>query len=140
MADVTIYHNPACGTSRNVLALIGNSGVEPTIVEYLKMLPARGALVDISTRPASRLRDAVRTKGTPCYQLGLDDSGLSDNCLLGRVLEHPIPINRPFVITPRVRLCRPSEVVFDILQLPQKGPFRKEDGELVVDASGIRVR
>lgn len=141
MADVTIYHNPACGTSRNVLALIRNAGVEPTIVEYLKTPPARGALVDMIAKAGLTVRDAVRTKGTPYYQLGLDDPALSDDCLLDRMLEHPILINRPFVITPwGVRLCRPSQVVLDILQLPQKGPFRKEDGELVVDPSGIRVR
>lgn len=140
MTDVVIYHNPECGTSRNVLALIRNAGVEPTIFEYLKTPPSREKLVDLVAKAGLTVRDAVRIKGTPFYELGLDDPKLSDEQLLDAMLAHPILINRPFVVTPwGVRLCRPSEVVLDILPLPQKGPFRKEDGELVVDPSGNRV-
>ena len=140
MTDVVIYHNPECGTSRNVLALIRNAGVEPTIIEYLKTPPSREKLVDLVAKAGLTVRDAVRIKGTPFHELGLDDPGLSDDQLLDAMLDHPILINRPFVTTQwGVRLCRPSQVVLDILPLPQKGPFRKEDGELVVDPSGNRV-
>ena len=139
--EVDIYHNPACGTSRNVLALIRNAGVEPTIIEYLKTPPTREKLVDLVAKARLKVRDAVRIKGTPFHDLGLDDPELSDDQLLDAMLAHPILINRPFVVTPwGVRLCRPSEVVLDILPLPQKGSFRKEDGELVVDPAGNRVR
>jgi arsenate reductase (glutaredoxin) len=141
MTDVVIYHNPACGTSRNVLALIRNASVEPAIIEYLKTPPSRGTLVDLIAEAGLEVRNAVRIKGTPYYELRLDDPKLSDDQLLDAMQAHPILINRPFVVTPwGVRLCRPSEVVLDILPLPQKGPFRKEDGELVVDSSGHRVR
>jgi arsenate reductase len=140
MTDVVIYHNPDCGTSRNVLALIGNAGVEPTIIGYLKTPPTREKLVDLIAKAGLTVRDAVRIKGTPFHELGLDDPNVSDEKLLDAMLAHPILINRPFVVTPwGVRLCRPSEVVLDILPLPQKGPFRKEDGELVIDQSGNRV-
>jgi arsenate reductase len=140
MTDVIIYHNPACGTSRNVLGLICNAGVEPTIVEYLKTPPSRDELVNLIARAGLKVREAVRIKGTPYHELGLDDPKLSDDQLLDAMQAHPILINRPFVVTPwGVRLCRPSEAVLDILPLPQKGPFRKEDGELVVDESGRRV-
>lgn len=141
MMDVSIYHNPACGTSRNTLALIRNAGIEPTIIEYLNTPPSRAVLVDLIKKAGLSVRDAIRIKGTPFHELGLDDPKLADDQLLDAMLTHPILINRPFVATPSgVRLCRPSEVVLDILPLPQKGPFQKEDGELVVDAAGKRVR
>jgi len=140
MTDVTIYHNPDCGTSRNTLALIRNAGVEPTIIAYLKTPPSRAALIDLIAKAGLSVRDAIRIKGTPYHELGLDDPRLSDDDLLDAMLAHPILINRPFVVTPwGVRLARPSEVVLDILPLPQKGPFSKEDGELVIDADGKRV-
>jgi arsenate reductase (glutaredoxin) len=128
MTDVVIYHNPACGTSRNVLALIRNAGVEPTIIEYLKTPPSRDKLADLIAQAGLKVRDAVRIKGTPYHELNLDDPKLSDDQLLDAMQVHPILINRPFVVTPwGVRLCRPSEVVLDVLPLPQKGSFRKED-------------
>jgi arsenate reductase len=136
LVSVIIYYNPACGTSRNVLALIGNAGVEPTIIEYLKTPPSRSELVDLISKAGLEIRDAGRVN-----ELGLDDPKLSDDQLLDAMQVYPILINRPFVVMPwGVRLCRPSEVVLDILLLPQKGAFRKEDGELVVDQSGHRVR
>jgi len=141
MNDVTIYHNPNCGTSRNTLALIRNAGIEPTIIEYLKAPPARDVLKDLIANAGLSVRDAMRIKGTPYHALGLDDPQLSDDDLLDAMLAHPILINRPFVMTPLgVRLARPSELVLDILPLPQKGPFAKEDGERVVDDDGQRVR
>jgi arsenate reductase len=141
MTDVTIYHNPECGTSRNTLALIRNAGVEPTVIEYLKTPPTRETLVDLIARAGLKVRDAIRIKGTPYHELGLDNPALSDDELLDAMLAHPILINRPLVVTPwGVRLSRPSEVVLDILPLPQKGPFSKEDGEAVIDAAGGRVR
>lgn len=141
MVDVVISHNPACGTSRNTLALIRNAGIEPVIIEYLKTPPSRGELVDLIARAGLSVREAIRIKGAPFYELGLDDPKLTDDRLLDAMLAQPILINRPFVVTPLgVRLCRPSEIVLDILPLPQKGPFQKEDGELVVDAAGKRVR
>jgi arsenate reductase len=140
MTDVTIYHNPACGTSRNTLALIRNAGLEPTIIEYLKTPPSRDTLVDLIAKAGLSVRDAIRIKGTPYHELRLGDSTLADDQLLDAMLTHPILINRPFVVTLwGIRLCRPSEKVLDILPLPQKGPFRKEDGELVIDATGSRV-
>jgi arsenate reductase (glutaredoxin) len=141
MTDVTMYHNPDCGTSRNVLALIRNAGVEPKIIEYLKTPPTRDDLASMIYKAALTVRQAIRVKGTPFHELGLDNPPLSETALLDAMLREPILINRPFVVTPwGVRLCRPSEVVLDILPLPQKGPFRKEDGELVIDGSGRRVR
>jgi arsenate reductase len=141
MTDVTMYHNPDCGTSRNVLALIRNAGVEPKIIEYLKTPPTRDDLASMIYKAALTVRQAIRVKGTPFHELGLDNPTLSETALLDAMLREPILINRPFVVTPwGVRLCRPSEVVLDILPLPQKGPFRKEDGELVIDGSGRRVR
>lgn len=141
MVDVTIYHNPACGTSRNTLALIRNAGIEPIVIEYLKTPPARAALIELIEKAGLSVREAIRSKGTPFHELGLDDPKLSDDQLLDAMLAHPILINRPLVVTPwGVRLCRPSEIVLDILPLPQKGPFQKEDGELVIDAAGQRVR
>jgi arsenate reductase (glutaredoxin) len=140
MMDVTIYHNPVCGTSRNTLALIRNAGIEPNVVEYLKMPPIRPVLEELIGKAGLTVREAMREKGTPYADLGLDDLTLTDDELLDAMLEHPILINRPFVVTPwGVRLSRPSEVVLDILPVPQKGPFAKEDGELVIDAEGNRV-
>jgi arsenate reductase len=141
MTDVTIYHNPDCGTSRNTLALIRNAGVEPTVIEYLKTPPSREVLVDLIARAGLKVRDAIRIKGTPYHELGLDNLALSDDDLLDAMLAHPILINRPFVVTPwGVRLSRPSEMVLDILPLRQKGPFSKEDGEVIIDAAGGRMR
>jgi arsenate reductase (glutaredoxin) len=137
---VTIYHNPNCGTSRNVLALIRNSGEEPTVIEYLKTPPSRPELVDLIARMGISVRDLLRQKGTPYDALGLGDPGLTDDALLDAMLQHPILINRPIVVTPLgVKLCRPSEAVLDILPNPQRGAFAKEDGAPVVDASGHRV-
>lgn len=138
--DVTIYHNSDCGTSRNTLTLIRNAGIEPTIVEYLKTPPTRPVLKDLISRAGLTLREAVREKGTPYAELGLHDPTLTDDDLLDAMLEHPILINRPFVVTPwGVRLSRPSETVLDILPIPQNGPFAKEDGELVIDPEGNRI-
>lgn len=138
--SITIYHNPACGTSRNVLALIRNSGEEPEIVEYLKAPPGRGRLVALIAAMGIPTRDLLRRKGTPYDDLGLDNPAFSEDELIDLMLAHPILINRPIVETPLgARLCRPSEAVLDILPNPQQGAFRKEDGELVVDASGRRV-
>ncbi|KXF76615.1 arsenate reductase [Paramesorhizobium deserti] len=138
--DVTIYHNPACGTSRNTLAMIRNAGIEPTIIEYLKTPPTRGELKDMIEKAGLTVREAIRQKGTPYAELGLDNPALDDGQLLDTMLENPILINRPFVVTPLgARLCRPSEMVLDILPLPQKGAFTKEDGEAVVDDEGRRI-
>ena len=140
MTDITIYHNPACGTSRNTLALIRNSGVEPTVVEYLKTPPSREQLADFIRRMGVPVRDVLRQKGTPYAELGLDDPSLTDDQLLDAMMAHPILINRPIVVTPLgVRLCRPSEAVLGILPDPQRGAFTKEDGEQVVDADGRRI-
>jgi arsenate reductase (glutaredoxin) len=140
MTGVTIYHNPACGTSRNTLALIRNSGVEPDIVEYLKAPPSRDRLADLIRRIGVPVRSVLREKGTPYAELGLDDASLSDDRLLDAMIAHPILINRPIVETPLgVRLCRPSEAVLDILPDPQRGAFAKEDGERVVDEQGRRI-
>ncbi|WP_225769594.1 arsenate reductase (glutaredoxin) [Inquilinus sp. Marseille-Q2685] len=139
--SVTIYHNPSCGTSRNVLAMIRNAGIEPTIVEYLKTPPSRETLRDLIAKAGLSVRDALRERGTPYHELGLGDPALTDDQFLDAMMAHPILINRPFVVTERgVRLCRPSEAVLDILSQPQKGPFTKEDGEVVVGAQGNRVR
>ena len=140
MNDITIYHNPECGTSRNVLAMIRNSGVEPTVIEYLKTPPGRDTLTSLIAAMAIPVRDVLRVKGTPYDELGLGDPGLSDDALIEAMLAHPILINRPIVVTPlATRLCRPSEVVLDILPAPQRGPFVKEDGQAVVNAEGRRV-
>jgi arsenate reductase len=136
----TIYHNPACGTSRNVLALIRNSGEEPTVVEYLKTPPTRAELVDMLARMHMQVRDILRRKGTPFDELGLGNPDLTDAQLFDAIGEHPILMNRPVVVTPLgVRLCRPSETVLDILPSLQRAAFEKEDGERVVDVSGLRV-
>ena len=131
--DVTIYHNPACGTSRNTLALIRNAGVEPQVIAYLKTPPSRAVLRELIGRMGIPVRALLREKGTPYHELGLGDPALSDDALLDAMLAHPILINRPIVVSPRgVRLCRPSEAVLDLLP-PQRGAFAKEDGEPVVD-------
>jgi arsenate reductase len=138
--SATIYHNPACGTSRNVLALIRNSGEEPRIVEYLKTPPSRAELVSLIARMGITPRDLLRRKGTPYDALNLDDPDLPDDALIDAMMAHPILINRPIVVTAQgVKLCRPSEVVLDILPATQQGPLSKEDGEAVVDARGQRV-
>ena len=138
--DVVIYHNPACGTSRNTLALIRHVGIEPHVVEYLKTPPSRALVAQLVERTGGSVRDILREKGTPYAELGLDDAALSDDQLLDAIEAHPILMNRPIVVTPLgVKLCRPSEAVLDLL--PQEGlkPFAKEDGEVVVDADGRRV-
>ena len=132
---ITIFHNPACGTSRNTLALIRNSGVEPVIVEYLKTPPGRTRLVDLIAALGVPVRSMLRRKGTPYDGLKLDDPKWTDEQLIDFMVEHPILMNRPIVVTPLgARLCRPSEVVLDILPAPQLAPFAKEDGEPVIDA------
>ncbi len=137
---VTIYHNPACETSRNVLGLIRNSGEEPRVIEYLKTPPSRQELAELIRRMKISVRDVLRRKGTPYDELGLDNPDLTDDQLLDAMMAHPILINRPIVVTSLgVRLCRPSETVLDILANPQLGAFTKEDGEPVVDAAGRRV-
>lgn len=130
--SVTIYHNPACGTSRNTLAMIRATGVEPTVIEYLKTPPSRQTLTDLVARMGVPLRRILREKGTPFAELGLDDPSLSDDALLDAIAAHPILMNRPIVVTPRgVRLCRPSETVLDLLEAPLPADFVKEDGERV---------
>lgn len=136
----TIYHNPACGTSRNTLALIRHAGIEPTVIEYLQHPPSRERLVALIAGAGLTVREAIRSKGTPYHALGLDDPALDDDALLDAMLATPILINRPFVETPAgILLCRPSERVLDLLP-PVTRPFTKEDGEVVIDAQGRRVR
>jgi len=138
--DVLIYHNPACGTSRNVLALIRHAGIEPTIVEYLKTPPDRARLIALAHAMGCSPREMLRQKGTPYAELGLDDPSLSDDAILDAMLAHPILIQRPIVVTPKgTRLCRPSETVLDLLPEEPMGAFRKEDGALVIDAEGRRT-
>ena len=140
MSTITIYHNPACGTSRNVLAMIRNSGEEPTVIEYLKTPPDRATLVKLLADAGLSLREVLREKGTPYAELGLDEPQWTDEQLLDFIEQHPILINRPIVVTPLgTRLCRPSETVLGILPQPQRGAFSKEDGEAVVNAEGRRV-
>lgn len=140
MNPITIYHNPACGKSRNVLAMIRNSGEEPVVIEYLKTPPDRATLTALITAMGVPVRAVLREKGTPYAELGLDDPKWSDEQLIGFMLQHPILINRPIVVTPLgTMLCRPSEAVLDILPQPQRGAFSKEDGEAVVDAEGRRI-
>ena len=132
MSNVTIYHNPACGTSRNTLAMISASGIEPTVIEYLKNTPGRERLQELITRMQCSARDILREKGTPYLELGLNDSSLSEEALIDAMLQHPILINRPIVVTAKgVKLCRPSELVLSILENPEIGTFVKEDGEVV---------
>jgi arsenate reductase (glutaredoxin) len=140
MTNISIYHNPACGTSRNTLALIRNTGVEPEVVDYVKNPPSRQLLQELIGKAGLTVRGALREKGALYEELGLADPALSDDALLDAMLSHPILINRPFVVTELgVRLCRPSELVLDILPLPQLAAFNKEDGEAVVDAAGRKV-
>ena len=140
MNPITIYHNPACGTSRNVLAMIRNSGEEPVVIEYLKTPPDRATLTALIAAMGVPVRAVLREKGTPYAELGLDDPKWSDEQLIGFMIQHPILINRPIVVTPLgTMLCRPSETVLDILPQPQRGAFSKEDGEAVVNAEGRRV-
>ena len=139
--NVTIYHNPACGTSRNTLAMILNAGIEPNVIEYLKNPPSRQELSSLIERAGLTARELLREKGTPYAELGLDDETLTDEKLVDAMMAHPILINRPLVVTSRgVKLCRPSEVVLDILPKPQIGAFAKEDGEAVIDSAGQRVK
>lgn len=139
-ATITIFHNPACGTSRNTLAMIRNSGVEPVIVEYLKSPPGRAKLVELIAAMGMPVRSVLRRKGTPYDELRLDDPQWTDDQLIDFMVEHPILMNRPIVVTPLgTRLCRPSETVLDILPSPQLAPFAKEDGEPVINAKGGRV-
>lgn len=138
---VTIYHNPDCGTSRNTLAMIRQSGEEPEVIEYLKTPPSRARLVELIEAMGITPRALLREKGTPYAELGLSDTKWSDDDLIDMMIAHPILINRPIVITPKgARLCRPSEAVLDILPNSDIGPFIKDDGEVVIDASGRRVR
>ncbi|MNX88968.1 Arsenate reductase [compost metagenome] len=138
---ITIYHNPACGTSRNTLALIRNSGVEPTVIHYLETPPSRETLVALIAAMGMPVRDLLRKNVPPFEELGLAEERFSDDELIDAMLAHPILINRPIVVTPLgTRLCRPSEVVLDILPSPQQGAFTKEDGEPVVDAQGKRIK
>jgi arsenate reductase len=138
---ITIYHNPDCGTSRNTLAMIRQSGEEPVVIEYLKTPPSRERLAELIAAMGIAPRDLLREKGTPYAELGLADPKWSDDDILDVMLAHPILINRPIVVTPLgTRLCRPSEAVLDILPNPHIGPFTKDDGEVVIDAEGRRVR
>ncbi len=138
--DVTIYHNPECGTSRNTLEMIRNAGIEPTIIEYLETPPSRGELVKMIADAGLKVREAIREKGTSFAELGLDDPELTDDQLLDAMLKDPILINRPFVVTPiGTRLSRPSEAVLDILPDTHKGAFIKEDGQKVLDEEGKRI-
>ena len=140
MSIIIIYHNPACGTSRNTLALIRNSGVEPTVIEYLKTPPSKERLQQLLADMGLGARDLLRQKGTPFDELGLADPRWTDDELLDFVLQHPILMNRPVVVTPLgVKLCRPSEAVLELLANPQMGAFSKEDGEAVVNDKGQRV-
>ena len=140
MTDITIYHNPACGTSRNTLALIRNSGAEPTVILYLETPPSRDELKKLIADMGIGVRDLLRQNTEPYEQLGLAEDRFSNDELLDAMLAHPILINRPVVVTPLgTKLCRPSEVVLDILPDPQQGAFTKEDGEAVIDEHGNRV-
>lgn len=137
---VTIYHNAGCGTSRNVLGLIRNAGIEPKIIEYLTDVPSNEVILDLVARAGITLREALRRKGTPYNDLGLDNPEWTDEKILDAIQRFPILLNRPFVVTPwGVKLCRPSETVLDILPVQQKRRFIKEDGELVIDDQGNRV-
>ncbi len=140
MSGITIYHNPKCGTSRNVLALIRNTGVEPEVIEYLTTPPRRDKLLELVAQMGISVRELLRQKGTPYDELGLGDESLTDDALLDAIAAHPVLMNRPVVVTPlATRLCRPSEAVLDILPLPQLAAFTKEDGEKVIDDKGERI-
>jgi arsenate reductase (glutaredoxin) len=140
MTDIVIYHNPECGTSRNALAMIRNAGIEPHVVEYLKTPPSRALLESLIDRGGISPRALLREKGTPFADLGLGNPDLTDAQLIDAMMEHPILINRPLVVSPLgVKLCRPSEEVLDLIPAGQRGAFAKEDGEQVVDTAGNRV-
>lgn len=140
MSPITIYHNPRCGTSRNTLAMIRNCGVEPEVIEYLQTPPRRDTLLALVAATGQPVRELVRSKEALFTELGLDAPGVTDAQLIDAMLQHPVLINRPIVVTPLgTRLCRPSEQVLDILPQPQKGAFTKEDGEVVITASGPRA-
>jgi len=140
MSNVTIYHNPDCGTSRNTLGLIRNAGIEPQVIEYLRDPPSRERLAAMIAGAGMSVREALREKGTPYSALGLANPSLTDDQLLDAMMAHPILINRPFVVSELgTRLCRPSEAVLDILPVPQRGAFSKEDGERVIDEQGRRI-
>lgn len=139
--SITIYHNPKCGTSRNTLGLIRNTGVEPTIIDYLANPPGRDALAAMIASAGLSVREAIRAKEARFAELGLDHPAVTDDALLDAMVANPILINRPFVVTPLgVRLCRPSELVLDLLPAPHQGAFTKEDGEAVIGADGQRVQ
>ncbi len=141
MSCVTIFHNPRCGTSRNTLALIRNAGIEPTVVAYLDTPPTREQLTQLVSASGLPAREVLRSKESLCAELGLNDPARTDAELIEAMVAHPVLINRPIVVTELgTRLCRPSELVLDILPAPQRGPFTKEDGEVVIDAQGQRVR
>lgn len=141
MNQVTIYHNPACGTSRNTLAMIRNAGIEPQVILYLETPPSRAGLMAMIAASGLPVRDVLRKQGTPYEELGLGDPKWTDDQLIDFMLQYPILINRPFVVTELgTRLCRPSEVVLDILPAVQQAPFAKEDGEVVIDTEGRRVK
>ena len=140
MTDIIIYHNPDCGTSRNTLALIRNAGIEPRVIEYLKDPPDRETLAGLIAAMGVPARDVLRAKEAAYAELHLDDPALGDDALIDAMLEHPVLIQRPIVASPLgTRMCRPSEAVLDLLPSPQRGPFAKEDGEVVIDAQGNRV-
>ena len=140
MSTITIYHNPICGTSRNVLAMIRNSGAEPTVIEYLKTPPGRDKLVELITALGVPVREVLRQKGTPYEELNLANPALSDAELIDAMVAHPVLMNRPIVITPLgYKLCRPSETVLEILPHAQQAAFSKEDGEAVVNTDGKRI-
>jgi arsenate reductase (glutaredoxin) len=140
MSDIVIYHNPECGTSRNALAMIRNSGIEPHVIEYLKSPPSRAMLENLLARAGMSPRALLREKGTPYAELGLDNPNLNDGQLIDAMMAHPILINRPLVVSPLgVKLCRPSEAVLDLLEKGQREAFAKEDGEQVIDAAGNRI-
>ena len=140
MIDIVIYHNPECGTSRNTLAMIRNAGIEPHVVEYLKTPPSRTLLESLIERAGIAPRALLREKGTPYAELGLDNPDLTDAQLIDAMMEHPILINRPLVVSPLgVKLCRPSEEVLDLIPAAQRAAFAKEDGEQVIDAAGKRI-
>lgn len=140
MSQITIYHNPNCGTSRNTLELIRNSGEEPTVIEYLQTPPDRTTLIGLIKDMGIEVRALLRIKGTPYEELGLGDASLTDEYLIDAMMAHPILMNRPIVVTPLgTRLCRPSEAVLDILPQAQVGSFVKEDGQVVIDEDGHKV-
>jgi len=139
--DVIIYHNPACGTSRNTLELIRHVGIEPHVIEYLKTPPSRALVAQLVARMGVSVRDILREKGTPFAELGLADPALTDEQLLEAIAAHPVLMNRPIVVSPLgAKLCRPSETVLDLLPAEGLKPFTKEDGEVVIDADGRRAR